>query len=1120
MLHIKQKLLSQKHFIPLLLFHLIFFVVLITNFSQGKFFIGWDALNPEFNFAVNFQRAFFSSWQENYGLGTLGGHGFGAVLPHVITTFLLSFIIPQASIRIVVTFLCYYMGGLGMYFLVQKVLRDIITEHAIFPLKNCIQLLALCASLFYLFNLGTVQIFYIQLEAFIFHFAGLPWMFLTLIILLEKNTRRSQFLFFIANFIFSVQAFIPSLFVSYVLSVSLFLIAFFFSRKNKVQSLQRLLLVVLLIFMSNAYWFLTFIYYTLFKSSDFLASYNNIISTPEFIAKNSKYGDISSMVFLKSFFLDGYQLGQLMFRQWISHYELTQIVILGVLFFSIACIGLFSTAFLFKNWKIRGFALIFIFFFSSLATNTPPFSFFIHILQTISPTYEQAFRTSFTKFGLGLAFSYSIFFSLGLLFFLYITSKVVKKKELLSKALFLVCIALLIFGLPIFRGQLLYNKLIIELPTSYIQVMDFFKSQPEGRIADFPQDCSEGWYSYKWGYFGSGFYWYGVHQPFLSRSFDVWSKNNENYYWEITQALKENNYKKVDDVLQKYDVKWVLYDTNALDCRSQTGLVYSKDFLSYLQQSKNYQIVKSIQSSTVDPIYIFRNTLNSSASFLNIKTNLPNIYPEYHWSDNDVAYHQQKDYISSNLYPTNFSYPFRSLFTKRNSTEKDFSSIIADTGITLSTHIPQNPSQTKIVIPSFKVLREKIGVAVTVRNLHDKTYGAFLTYLFPKIQIGEISAFNFQPTLKIGEFSSKDTNSFNIFINNWGSNKQSDQYISSFSPIANNVISITDKQDSPLFIWNSDQSAENQQILSQEIHVDVPIFSDPTLKIIFPKLVNLESGIVVDQKITSYIPESCNELIKSSNNTFELQRIDNPYIRMISLESKQCIHIFFSDIPTDQSYLLEIQSRQVKGNKLRVNVENQTHNLAIDTYIQTKSLGFEKNQFILPPSADKGKGYIVSLENDSLNQNKTINDVSSVAIWQIPYAFITSLKIENLPQNIADTRIQSNSVLTDIAHPNETYYTMHVQNLHSGSKKIFLELSQSYDTAWGGLLKDSDGFHALVHLKENNWANAWLMPEGEYDVILFYWPQLLSFAGYFLLVCTGIGFFIQWLVSRKKSKLR
>jgi hypothetical protein len=34
--------------------------------------------------------------------------------------------------------------------------------------------------------------------------------------------------------------------------------------------------------------------------------------------------------------------------------------------------------------------------------------------------------------------------------------------------------------------------------------MNYFKDKPQAR-ADFPQECSEGWYTYKWGYFGSDF---------------------------------------------------------------------------------------------------------------------------------------------------------------------------------------------------------------------------------------------------------------------------------------------------------------------------------------------------------------------------------------------------------------------------------------------------------------------------------------------------------------------------------------------------------------------------------------------------------------------------------------
>src|ERR1035437_5659126 len=137
----------------------IFIAVFITNFPFHSWLTGWDNLHPEFNFPLNFTRALSSVWQDNQGLGTFGGHGYAATLPHTLTIFLMSLVVPLQYLRSVFTFLMLLIGSLGTFFLIRKILTD--KTEAIMNGS------ALIGSLFYMLNLATIQQFYIQLEAFI-----------------------------------------------------------------------------------------------------------------------------------------------------------------------------------------------------------------------------------------------------------------------------------------------------------------------------------------------------------------------------------------------------------------------------------------------------------------------------------------------------------------------------------------------------------------------------------------------------------------------------------------------------------------------------------------------------------------------------------------------------------------------------------------------------------------------------------------------------------------------------------------------------------------------------------------------------------------------------------------
>jgi hypothetical protein len=110
---------ALKH-LPLVLFHVFILAVIITNFHPGKYFLIWDSITPEFNFLINFRRAIFAMWQENYGVGLLGGHGFAAPLPHTLILYVFSWIAPVWSLRQIFTLLCFYCG-LGMYFIIQNI---------------------------------------------------------------------------------------------------------------------------------------------------------------------------------------------------------------------------------------------------------------------------------------------------------------------------------------------------------------------------------------------------------------------------------------------------------------------------------------------------------------------------------------------------------------------------------------------------------------------------------------------------------------------------------------------------------------------------------------------------------------------------------------------------------------------------------------------------------------------------------------------------------------------------------------------------------------------------------------------------------------------------------------
>lgn len=673
---------------------LVFLAIVFTNFPWGSFYTGWDNLHPEFNFGVNLKRSLFSGWQENQGLGLLGGHGFAATLPHTLFLWFLSFSLPLNYLRSTFTFLMLFTGTLGCFYLIKYLLKS--EKKSVFA-----NTAAFLGALFYMLNLATIQQFYIQLEAFIIHFAVLPWLFYTLFLLLEKNSRKNWLVFCLINLLATVQGFIPPLFVVYGLSLFIILLVYFWQNRGwpNVKKVAGILLAVVII---NAYWFLPFGYYTLTKSSVYLNSFNNLQSTEDFQLKNQKYANLANLIFPKGFVweaIDTVESGKIfyIFQPWHEHLQGKTVNILALLFFEIILFGvLFALLTKRKDYKFVSFIILLALFFTVLSTS------FLGKL----PLLGQAFRAGFTKFGTILSFFYSVFFALGI----YVVLELIWEKS--KKGwLFFACLTfagLIYFAFPTFTGNFLYKRTKINIPDNYFALFDYFKTQnPNARIANLPQGWHWGWSIYKWGYSGSGFLWYGIQQPILDRAFDVWSNFNENYYWEISQAIYNNDYKLLEDIFSKYQIEYVVLDNNLLPYPQSKYIKYSDNLENYLDTAGFFQLVETFRASDtkVKPIKVYKvNLSNKPNNFVFLQNNLPQIEPQYFWNDYDLGYSQYGNYLTTgNLENNNLVYyPFRSLFTGRKQEELEFGVEDKNDYISFRVNIPLEMVNVQLVLPEIE----------------------------------------------------------------------------------------------------------------------------------------------------------------------------------------------------------------------------------------------------------------------------------------------------------------------------------------------------------------------------------------------------------------------------------
>jgi len=230
--------------------------------------------------------------------------------------------------------------------------------------------------------------------------------------------------------------------------------------------------------------------------------------------------------------------------------------------------------------------------------------------QLPAPFFAEAFRNAFTKWSIPLILILSVGIGSLVRFFgdLYPRKSAIFISVLIS---ILVVSASIYTVYPIFKGNLIAGSMRVNLPSYYLDTVNYFKSQDSTkRIAIFPLTDFWGWQFNDWGYRGSGFLWYGIPQPILSRTFDVWSPKNEGYYNEVSLAIAGLDPNNLKYVLNKYQVSNIIFDESLFmpgDLSSSAKIEAQRNFLESIDTiSTEKQFGKIvIYKVNIDPTSFF-----------------------------------------------------------------------------------------------------------------------------------------------------------------------------------------------------------------------------------------------------------------------------------------------------------------------------------------------------------------------------------------------------------------------------------------------------------------------------------------------------------------------------------
>ena len=536
---------------PLLILVISSFVA-FKNYTPGTWMLGWDDLVPELNFGLNIGRSLSSVWQEYQGVGLLGGMAHGADLSRQVVLWLFSFIFPTSFLRFFWTFLMLSIGPIGIYFMVGKA---VLSKQSGFVSG----LAGFAASIFYLFNLATVQTFYTPFETFVAFYGFVPWLLYFAIDYLKTGKKKFLLFFCLFSLLGSSAFYVQTLFVVFVTFLVVLCIEAVF--KFGKDGFERSFKLGLVTFCLNAFWLLPVLFFSLTSAFIPASSHINSIATPETQFMNLARSDFGDIATLKGYWFDYYDWDNFgnydfLYKNWIGYSSQPLVVNTSLALFAVSLLGLILS--LFKKKTGFGLSFLVLFVISYFMLSGGKVSFF--------PFFSEIFRNAFTKWSNAMALIYAV----GIGFFVFVISDLFKSKVVkyvLGVILLLEVMVGSLFSVwPVFEGNLISKSMRVELPSYYLETVDYFKTlDQDKRVADFPLTDFWGWKFNTWGYRGSGFIWYGIGQPILDRAFDVWSPNNEAFYDEINHAVVTQNIEEFDYVLRKYQVGYILFDGSVFE---------------------------------------------------------------------------------------------------------------------------------------------------------------------------------------------------------------------------------------------------------------------------------------------------------------------------------------------------------------------------------------------------------------------------------------------------------------------------------------------------------------------------------------------------------------------------
>jgi hypothetical protein len=1057
------KKLLFKFWAPCLLFLLVL-VLMSANFSPGTFLSGWDNLHPEFNPLMNLERAWQSAWQEYQGLGLLAGMAHGADLFRQLIFLPLTLLLSAELFRYVWHFLMILTGVLSSFYLFKFLLKKQSSQN----------LLAFLGASFYLLNFGTVQNFYVSFEPFAAFYAFLPLLLLFLFkILYEKDLKKNLLIFFVLSILSSSMFYVQTIFVVYFAVIGLLFFIYFLQNKHQWKKVLSLFAMILVI---NAFWLLNVAHFTINNSALLADSKGKAMSNEVLSLKNQAFADFSHLAKLQGFWLgetDFDQFGNAvyLFDAWKTHFSYRLVNVLAFIFFALMILGIWQ---LFRRKVKHRFFILGGFLLSlwMMALHAFPFSILTRFIERIFPLFDEMFRINFTKWVVPYSLFYSLLLTFGLVFIF-----TVLKKRLLNVLFGLAFFGSLIFySWPSFQGHFFYERLRVKIPEAYFELFTYFKNEVpvSSRLANLPQHSFYSWQWNDWGYRGSGFLWYGIKQPILDRAFDVWSENDERYYWQLQTALDKKDVKMLENIFSQYDVDYLLLDTSIVNRNTAKPFDYQA-LKELLAGSSRLNLVKEFDFLS---LYSFIDTENSrEKDFISLYQNLPIINNSYKHSWSDQAFIDFHDYLSVNKNPAKNAeiiYPFASLFTNHAQKDLEFK-LSEDQQFFYLQSLKSLPAEDSILNFKDWLTSESLLPFKLSWTSDAKQTKLVFTALLPEIYYQKQKVtFPLTKEISLNNLVCRQNDDCLLNINQ--------QFLLDFSEEGEAIILLSTKKRNTIALSNSkkieyfDYTFFDLAFFDLEAQ-ELTLEEDSDFVVKIPKVLVQADILKTDLNLSE--AKNCRPLANGSY--FKEKRDDGNYYQ--ATNASVCDHFYLEQLQHYTGYLFKLDAQNQASIPFVFAIQAASLGRSpIETYL-SEGVNYQ----IVPPTENFNQGYTLYLSTDSYGQEINRNLLKSAEVFYWPYQFLMSLNLQQKDQAMPAAELTSCEF---VVHKKALWF--YQVQLPTDCQAKYLKLSQAYDSGWLALQNGK----LLNHQKINNWANAWILDESnKQSIYIFFYPQLLEYLG-------------------------